>query len=138
MSDIIDTIDRLHAKATPGRWEVHGIVGHIEVLTMDAHTAPVVPIARFHALNTDGPSGAPEFNVATSNAEFASALVNNWPAISARLREAERKATGFANISGAVARWEREERCQSTSAMELVADLVKETEAAIAAKETKQ
>ena len=37
------------------------------------------------------------------------------------------------HVADAVDRWELEERCQSTSAMEHIADLVKETNTALAA-----
>ena len=91
MPDIIDEIDALHAKATPGPLETHGIVGHIEIVSMRSHMAPIVPVARCYSTSCDGPSGAPTFREAMVNADIIVALVNHWPAISARLREADRK-----------------------------------------------
>ena len=98
MPDIIDEIDALHAKATPGPLETHGIVGHIEIVSMRSHMAPIVPVARCYSTSCDGPSGAPTFREAMVNADIIVALVNHWPAISARLREAERKARCFDHI----------------------------------------
>ena len=98
MPDIIDEIDALHAKATPGPLETHGIVGHIEIVSMRSHMAPIVPVARCYSTSCDGPSGAPTFREAMVNADIIVALVNHWPAISARLREAERKAKAWDEI----------------------------------------
>ena len=99
MPDIIDEIDALHAKATPGPLETHGIVGHIEIVSMRSHMAPIVPVARCYSTSCDGPSGAPTFREAMVNADIIVALVNHWPAISARLREAERHMSALAAIN---------------------------------------
>ena len=95
MSDIIDEIDALHAKATPGDWfyvasmtdeeamRPGGAYADVVVANEDEDSSPTSVL--------DGPSD--------KDAELIASLKNNWPALSARLREAERKAEAFDAIA---------------------------------------
>jgi hypothetical protein len=72
MSDIIDEIDRLHAEATPGPWRLSEGGCYI-----------------------DGKDGEVADCSSERNGRLIHALLNNWPALRDRLREAERRAKAF-------------------------------------------
>ncbi len=92
-------LDRL-CKATPGLWQVHGVLGQVEIASMASTFAPFVPIAHCHYAAPAGPSGAPTFAEAVANAELIVHLVNNWDALRARIAELERKAAAWDAVKG--------------------------------------
>ena len=79
MSDIIDEIDRLHAEATPGPWILSA--GECFIDGKDDEVCDC-------SYDRDG--------------RLIHAIVNNWPAIRDRLREAERRAKAFDLIASKV------------------------------------
>lgn len=88
MSDIIETIDRLHAEATPGPWQ-----RDLDRKCGDYGIGAAVP-------EFDGEYAVlmqPNCHVTKhrANVALAIALRNNWPAIRDRLREAERRSKAF-------------------------------------------
>ena len=95
MSDIIDELDRLHAKATPGDWFYVASMTDEEAMCPGGTYADVVVASEDEDSDPtsvlDGPSD--------KDAELIASLKTNWPALSARLREAERKARAFDAIA---------------------------------------
>lgn len=109
-------LDRLHAEATPGLWQVHGVLGQVEITSMASTFAPFVPIAHCHYAAPVGPSGAPTFAEAVANAELIVHLVNNWDALRARIAELERKARAFDAIESGEIEWEYDPSCKEFAA----------------------
>ena len=95
MPDIIDELDRLHAKATPGEWFYVASMTDEESMTAGGTYADVVVASEDDdsspASVIDGPSDR--------DAELIASLRSHWPAISARLREAERSMAALAAVN---------------------------------------
>lgn len=79
MSDIIDELDRLHAKATPGPWVA---------LRSPEDVDECFCISGERQITYERREG---YAVEGDDAHLIVALVNAWPALSDRLRKAERE-----------------------------------------------